>query len=171
MHILPFVPDTSDTLDFDDEFRTEMLGRLARLLLNPELDRCDIADGILGDPELIEFLRPHDHIVLQKFVPPGTSWQEMQCGEFTFSSITHDSGETRGTFVMPLLVGCLVDENRQAWFQASPHEFVPAIEGIKTSNLCGKPLFRTTKGRPMSDSSISAKEKFSDGIFRCFQLC
>ena len=151
--------------------RDEMLGRLGKLLLNPNLDRCDITDGILGDRELIQFLSTIENVVLEKVVPPGTTWAEMQQGKFTFGSILHESGNTSGTFVMPLMLGSLLDENRRPWFQASPFEFIPAIEGIQTSNLCGKPLFRADGGGSMSSSSISAKEKFSPSIFRCFELC
>ncbi|MCA9215108.1 MAG: hypothetical protein KDB27_18700 [Planctomycetales bacterium] len=155
----------------EDALRTEMLGRLGKLLLNPSLDRCDITDGILGDRELIEFLSTVESVVLEKVVPPGTTWAEMQHGEFTFSSMLYEYDDTPGTFVMPLMLGSLVDENRRPWFQASPFEFIPAIEGIQTSNLCGKPLFRADGRQSMSSSSISAKENFSPSIFRCFELC
>jgi hypothetical protein len=155
----------------EEAWRAEMLSRLGQLLLNPSLDRCDITDGILGDRELIQFLSGFEHIVLEKVVPPGTTWAEMQQGKFTFGSILHESGNTSGTFVMPLMLGSLLDEDRQPWFQSSPFEFIPAIEGIQTSNLCGKPLFRADGGGSMSSSSISDKEKFSPSIFRCFELC
>lgn len=151
--------------------RKEMLGRLGKLLLNPSLDRCDITDEILGDREMIQFLSAFENIVLEKIVPPGTSWAEIQRSEFTFGSILYESGRTRDTFVIPLMLGSLLDADRQPWFQASPFEFIPTIEGIQTSNLYGKPLFRADGGRSMSTSSISAKEKFSPSIFRCFELC
>src|SRR6056297_214229 len=154
-----------------EAFRGELLKRLGKLLLNPSLDRCDITDGILGDRELIEFLSAYENIVLEKVVPPGTTWAEMQRGEFTFGSMLYEHGDTPGTFVMPLMLGSLLDQDRRPWFQSSPFEFIPAIEGIQTSNLCGKPLFRADGGGSMSSSSISAKEKFSPSIFRCFELC
>ena len=187
MQILPFPPLVQDST-FDDptgkqrferlglktarkKSRKEMLKRLGALLLNPSLDRCDITDGILGNRELIEFLSAYEGIVLELVVPPGTTWEEMQRGEFRFGSLLHQSGRTSGTFVMPLMLGSLVDENGRPWFQASPFEFIPAIEGIQTSNLCGKPLFRADGRGSMSSSSISAKENFSPSIFRCFELC
>ena len=184
MRILPFdrpidelaINDLTDEEYFaaeaaEEALRDEMLGRLGRLLLNPNLDRCDITDGILGDRELIRFLSAFENIVLEKVVPPGTTWAEMQQDEFTFGSILYESGETRNTFVMPLMIGCLLDDERRPWFQGSPFEFIPAIEGIQTTNLCGKPLFRADVGGTMSTSSISAKENFSPSIFRCFELC
>jgi len=174
MRLLPFQTPFNDDFaaeDAEDVLRTEMLGRLSKLLLNPSLDRCDITDGILGDRELIEFLSTVENVVLEKVVPPGTTWAEMQRGEFTFGSMLYEHGDTPGTFVMPLMLGSLLDQDRRPWFQASPFEFIPAIEGIQTSNLCGKPLFRADGGGSLSNSSISAKENFSPSIFRCFELC
>lgn len=174
MQILPFETPIDDGFAAEsaaEAIENEMIERLCKLLLNPELDRCDITDGILGDRDLIQFLCGCKEITLEKKVPPGGSWAEIQRCDLHWCYITRVLGETGEEFVMPMLLGCLLHDNGRPWFQASPHEFIPAAEGIKTTNLYGKPMFRADKGGLMSISSISAKEKFSHGIFQCSGVC
>ncbi|XZE56578.1 hypothetical protein SH139x_002698 [Planctomycetaceae bacterium SH139] len=48
----------------------------------------------------------------------------------------------REQFIMPLLLGSLCDHSGRPWFQSSIYEFLPAVEGIKTTNIGGKPMFK-----------------------------
>lgn len=151
MPLALFDPDNPEALEkygyelfgqtAEERLEKKMLGQLARLLLNPELDRCDITDEILADREMIQFLCGYRKIIVDQVMPPGSSWDAIkEClGEFRYDAVV--SQERRETFVMPYLVGCLLDENRKPWFQSSPFEFVPAIEGIQTTNLGTKPAF------------------------------
>ena len=131
-----------EQLSGTEPVETEMVGRLARLLLDPSLDRCDIADGILSDIDLIRFLCGYQQIVIENTAAPGTNWMLEQRGSHELSFVAHALNEPREEFIMPLLLGSLCDHSGQPWFQSSVYEFVPAVEGIKTTNIGGKPMFK-----------------------------
>ncbi|MBB3205579.1 hypothetical protein FHS27_001379 [Rhodopirellula rubra] len=131
-----------EQLSGTEPVETEMVGRLARLLLDPSLDRCDIADGILSDIDLIRFLCGYEQIVIENTAAPGTNWMLEQRGSHELSFLAHALNEPRAHFVMPLLLGSLCDHSGRPWFQSSVYEFVPAVEGIKTTNIGGKPMFK-----------------------------
>ena len=133
-----FVEQLSGT----EPVETEMVGRLARLLLDASLDRCDIADGILSDIELIQFLSGYQQIVIENTAAPGTNWMMEQQGSHELSFVAHALNKPREHFIMPLLLGSLCDHSGQPWFQSSVYEFVPAVEGVKTTNIGGKPMFK-----------------------------
>ncbi|WP_442511612.1 hypothetical protein SH528x_003294 [Novipirellula sp. SH528] len=133
-------------LTAEQVFEKQMIQRLARLLLNPVLDRGDIADGILADQELIQFLCKCQKIIVEKTIPAGTAWEDIEKDLEEVGTFMIQSARPRRVFVMPVLLGCLYDENDKLWFQSSPFEFLPAIEGIKTSNMYGKPTFDAALG-------------------------
>lgn len=150
-----------EQLSGTEPVETEMVGRLARLLLDPSLDRCDIADGILSDIDLIRFLCGYQQIVIENTAAPGTNWMMEQRGSHELSFVAHALNEPREEFVMPLLLGSLCDHSGQPWFQSSVYEFVPAIEGIKTTNIGGKPMFKANlnpehrRSQPASQSDAA----------------
>ncbi|QDV62638.1 hypothetical protein [Crateriforma conspicua] len=174
MDVIPFHRPLTDEEFAQEEkadaLQTEMLDRLAKFLLNPELDRCDIADGILADAELIQFLGQFENVMLECHAPRGASWAEIQ-QDLSYSSITTESGIPRDPLVLPLLLGCIMDEDDRVWRQGSPQEFIRAHEDVQTSNLRGRPMFYAGVNGSMSSEFVSAKENFSDGYLQCFQLC
>lgn len=126
----------------NEPIESKMVGRLAQLLLNPSLDRCDIADGILGDRHLINFLSGFQRITIENFCSPGTNWMTQQQGDHDVDFTGHALKQPRDHFVMPLLLGSLCDYDGRPWYQSSVYEFLPAIDGIQTSNIGGKPMFK-----------------------------
>lgn len=177
MHLIPQDSEFNydDWLDAQDAaeeaLQKEMFGRLANFLLNPELDRCDIADGILGDAELIQYLQRFENILLDATAPRGATWSEIQAAGLSYGSITMMPDRPRSSLTLPLLLGCTSDEHDRLWHQASPQEFIPAHDEVQTSNLCGEPVFYAGRGGSMSSKFISANKKFSPGLFQYFQLC
>jgi hypothetical protein len=131
-----------EQLSGTEPVQTEMVGRLAQLLLDPSLDRCDIADGILSDIDLIRFLCGYQQIVIENTAAPGTNWMMEQRGSHELSFVAHALDKPREQFIMPLLLGSLCDHSGRPWFQSSIYEFLPAVEGIKTTNIGGKPMFK-----------------------------
>ncbi|QDV85527.1 hypothetical protein [Planctomycetes bacterium TBK1r] len=146
-----------EQLSGTEPIETEMVGRLARLLLDPSLDRCDIADGILSDIDLIRFLCGYQQIVIENTAAPGTNWMMEQRGSHELSFVAHALNEPREEFVMPLLLGSLCDHSGQPWFQSSVYEFVPAVEGIKTTNIGGKPMFKANLNQVQRRSHSAAQ--------------
>ena len=150
-----------EQLSGTEPVETEMFGRLARLLLDPSLDRCDIADGILSDIDLIRFLCGYQQIVIENTAAPGTIWMTEQRGSHELSFVAHALNQPREHFIMPLLLGSLCDHSGQPWFQSSAYEFVPAVEGIKTTNIGGKPMFNANmhlehrRSRPAAPTSTA----------------
>jgi hypothetical protein len=119
----------------------QMFARLAELLLNPELDRCDIADGIYGDRELVQFVHAYQRIAVEKIAPVGTSWAELKEDLFSLCFFDYELAEPSKLLVVPRITGCLFDLDGTPWFQSSPREFIPVNEVIHTTNLYGKPEF------------------------------
>lgn len=136
MHIALLDPNRLHDMEID------MVGRLCKLLLNPSLNRRDIANGILADEQLMNELRFYETIVIEAFVPPGSTWEEMSLDIDGVDFACEFLPCPREKFAMPLMIGTLTDEDDfLPWFQSSVYEFTPFIEGMRTSNIGGKPFF------------------------------
>jgi hypothetical protein len=101
----------------------------------------DLADGeqALPEPGVTYDLRTME---IENTAAPGTNWMMEQRGSHELSFVAHALNEPREHFVMPLLLGSLCDHSGRPWFQSSVYEFLPAVEGIKTTNIGGKPMFK-----------------------------
>jgi len=127
------------------EVHATSIPRLAEIMLDPRMNRLMIEEAIRADEYLKLILRGFAVCGLKLKRPRPPQLRRFPLGEsnikgFNFEGVL--SGAYAKTFVMPRIIGMLIDPtDGSPWWVSSPEEFRCADRTLQTSNMGGATTF------------------------------